>query len=66
MSGNLSLGQSCVHDTQCKGTQNAGRCLNGECFCEEGFVLQKLRCLPGKRPLTLNTYIYTYCKYILH
>nr|XP_022301332.1 tenascin-like isoform X2 [Crassostrea virginica] len=51
LKSNLSLGQSCVNDTQCKGTQNAGRCLNGECFCEEGFVLQKLRCLPDMRRL---------------
>nr|XP_022297578.1 tenascin-like isoform X2 [Crassostrea virginica] len=49
LKSNLSLGQSCVHDMQCKGTRNAERCLNGECFCEEGFVLQGLRCLPDRR-----------------
>ncbi|XP_078309665.1 uncharacterized protein LOC111106968 isoform X2 [Crassostrea virginica] len=49
LKSNLSLGQSCVHDMQCKGTRNAEKCLNGECFCEEGFVLQRLRCLPDRR-----------------
>ena len=29
------------------GTKNARKCLDGECFCEEGYVLQDLRCLPG-------------------
>nr|XP_022301659.1 tenascin-like [Crassostrea virginica] len=51
LKSNLSLGQSCVHNTQCKGTENAERCLNGECFCEEGFVLQRLRCLLGNLTL---------------
>lgn len=45
--GNLSLGQSCVDDLQCTGTKNGGNCRNGKCLCEKGFVLQRLKCLPG-------------------
>ena len=57
MSGNLSLGQSCTHNLQCTGTTHGERCFDGECFCEEGYVLQRLRCLLGKQNiyLLLNT-----------
>nr|XP_022296701.1 tenascin-like isoform X1 [Crassostrea virginica] len=47
--GNLSLGQTCLDDVQCKGTENGGNCLKGVCFCEKGFVIQNLRCLQDKR-----------------
>lgn len=49
ITGNLSLGQPCIHEIQCMGTKNAGRCLNAKCLCNEGFALEKLRCLPGKQ-----------------
>nr|XP_022296705.1 tenascin-like [Crassostrea virginica] len=47
--GNLSLGQTCLDDVQCKRTENGENCLNGVCFCEKGFVIQNLRCLQDKR-----------------
>ena len=41
------LGQSCKISSQCTGTENAGICLDGICFCQDGFVLHRLQCLPG-------------------
>ena len=57
--GNLSLGQTCLDDVQCKGTKNGGNCLNGVCFCEKGFVIQNLRCLQGKLLLLVISNIYS-------
>lgn len=50
--GNQTLGQSCVHDTQCTGIKSAGTCLEGMCFCDQGFDLYQLQCLPGMHAFT--------------
>lgn len=52
-SGNLTLGQSCVHDTQCTGTEYVGTCIEGVCFCNEGYDLYQLQCLPGMYAFTI-------------
>ena len=46
-SGNLSLGQTCVHASQCTGTTNCRRCLEDICICDEGFLPHDLLCLHG-------------------
>ena len=59
LAGNLSIGQTCLDDVQCKGTENGGNCLKGVCFCEKGFVIQNLRCLQGKLLLLVISNIYS-------
>ncbi|XP_078341445.1 uncharacterized protein LOC111106765 isoform X2 [Crassostrea virginica] len=43
--GNLTLGQTCVHASQCTGTMNGRRCFEDKCTCVEGFLPHDHLCL---------------------
>ncbi|XP_061195264.1 prion-like-(Q/N-rich) domain-bearing protein 25 [Saccostrea echinata] len=35
--GNVTLGSPCIKSSQCTGTKHSSRCIDGECFCNDGF-----------------------------
>ena len=43
----MSLGQTCVHDSQCTDTVNGRRCFEDKCTCDEGFLPHDHLCLHG-------------------
>ena len=47
LSGNLTLGQTCVLASQCTGTVNGRRCFEHKCNCVEGFLPHDHLCLHG-------------------